>query len=117
MGFGELLKEGLRRVELEGERRLVDGYGRGLLAHLLALQVPLQSIEEEAVVGYAVPVEHFLLFLSANAVVLVKKVKERALGLLQRGVGSGLEVAKIRENTLFELLGVLDWPAKGLETE
>jgi hypothetical protein len=93
--LGELLEERLRRVKLEREGRLAHGHGRGLLAHLLALEVALQRVEEEAVVGYAVPVEDLLLLLGADAVVLVEEIKECALGLLERGVCPRLEVAQI----------------------
>lgn len=65
------------------------------MAHLLALQVALKSIEEEAVVGHAVPVKDLLLLLGADAVVLVEKVEECALWLLKGGVCAGLEVAQI----------------------
>lgn len=88
LGFGELLKQGLRRIELERQGGLVDGDGGGLLAHLLALQVAFQRVEEEAVVGDAVPVEDLLLLLGADAVVLVEQVEKGALGLLERRVGA-----------------------------
>lgn len=67
--------------------------------------------------GHAIPIEHFLLLLGADAVVLVKKVEKGALGLLQGGIGPGLEISQIREDSLLELLGVLDRTAKGLEPE
>lgn len=113
----ELLEERLGRVEFEGECGLADSHGGGLLAHLLTLQVALQGIEKEPVVGHAVPVEDLLLLLCANAVVLVQEIKESALGLLQRCIGTRLQVAQIGEDALFELLGVLDGTAKGLESE
>lgn len=69
--LGKLLKEGLRRVELEGKGGLADSHGGGLLSHLLALQVALERVEEKTVVGNAVPVEDLLLLLCADAVVLV----------------------------------------------
>lgn len=65
----------------------------------------------------AVPVEHFLLLLRADAVVLVKEIEERALWLFERSVGARLEVAKVGEDTLLELLRVLDRAAEGLEPE
>jgi hypothetical protein len=52
----------------------VNGLGRGVLVHLLPLQISLESIQEEAVVRYAVPEKHLLLLLGANAVILVKEV-------------------------------------------
>ena len=64
-----------------------------------------------------VPVEHFLLLLSSDAVVLVHEVEERALWLLERCVGSGLEVAQIREDALLELFRILHGPPERLESE
>lgn len=90
LGLGQLLVERLRRVVLEGERRLADGDGGGLLAHLFSLEVTLQSVEEKAVMGNAIPVKDFLLLLGTNAVVLVEEVEELALGLFERGIGAGL---------------------------
>jgi hypothetical protein len=87
------------------------------LAHLFALQVTLQGVEEESVMGNRVPVEDLLLFLGANAVVLVQEVEEWALGLFQRGVGARLEVAQVGEDSFFELFRVLDRPAKSLEAK
>lgn len=66
---------------------------------------------------HAVPVEHLLLLLSSDAVVLVQEVEEWALGLFQRSVCSGLQVSQVGEDTLFKLLGVLDRSAKSLESE
>lgn len=117
LGLGELLEQRLGRVELEGEGGLVDGDGGGLLAHLLPLEIPLEGIEKEAVVGHAVPVEDLLLLLGPDAVVLVEEVQEAALGLFQRGIGAGLQVSQIGEDALLELLGVLDGAAEGLEAE
>lgn len=117
MCFCELLEKRLRRVEFERESRLADGDGGGLLTHLLSLEVALQRIEEQTVVGNAVPVKDLLLLLCADAVVLVEKVEEGALGLLERGVGAGFEVAQIREDALFKLFRVLDGAAKRLESE
>lgn len=87
------------------------------MAHLLALEIALEGVKEEAVVGYAVPVEDLLLLLRADAVVLVEEVKEAALGLLKGRVGAGLEVAQVGEDALLELLRVLHGPAEGLEAE
>lgn len=65
----------------------------------------------------AIPIENLLLLLCANAVVLVKEIKERALGFFEGGIGAGLEVAQIGEDTFFELLCILDRTAEGLEAE
>ena len=65
----------------------------------------------------AVPVKHFLLLLCTNAIVLVQKVQEWALRLLQRSICARLQVAQIREYALFELFRVLDRAAKRLEAE
>lgn len=64
-----------------------------------------------------VPVEDLLLFLGADAVVLVEEVKEGALGLFERGVVASLEIAEIGEDALFELLRVLDRTTEGMEAE
>jgi hypothetical protein len=66
---------------------------------------------------YAVPVKHLLLLLRADTVVFVQEIEERALGLLQRGVGAGFEVPQIGENAFFEFLRVLDWATEGLKAE
>jgi hypothetical protein len=73
---------------LERECGLADGDSGGFLTHLLALQVALQRVKEEAIMWHAVPVEDLLLLLGSDAVVLVEEVKEGALGLFQRGIGS-----------------------------
>lgn len=65
----------------------------------------------------AVPVEDLLLLLRSDAVVLVEKVQEGALGLLEGSISSGLQVSQIREDTLLELLGVLDGASESLEAE
>ena len=117
LSLGELLIQRLGRVEFEGHGRLADSQGGSLLAHLLSLQVPFQRIEEESIVGHAVPVENLLLLLCPDAVVLVKEIEERALGLFEGGVGAGLEVSQVREDTFLELLRVLHGPSKGLESE
>lgn len=67
--------------------------------------------------GDAVPVEYFLFLLGSDAVVLVEEVKERALGLLERRIGSRLEIAQIGEDAFLEFLRVLHRPAEGLESE
>ena len=117
LSFSELLEKRLRRVKLEGERRFADSDGGGLLVHLLALEISLQGIEKETIMGYAVPVEDLLLLLCADAVVLVKKIEEGTLGLFQRGIGARFEIAQIGKDTFFKLLRVLDWATKGLEAE
>ena len=66
---------------------------------------------------YAVPVKHFLLLLRSDAIVLVHKVEELALWLLERCIGARLEIAQIREDALLKLLGILHWPSEGLESE
>lgn len=66
---------------------------------------------------YAIPVKDLLLLLCPNAVVFIQEIKKGALGLLQRRVGSRLEISKIGENTLFELLGILHWATESLESE
>lgn len=65
----------------------------------------------------AVPVKDLLLLLGTDAVVLVEKVEELALGLFQRGISAGLEISQIGENALLELFGVFYRTAKGLESE
>ena len=66
---------------------------------------------------YAVPVEHLLLLLRSNAIVLVHEVEEGAFWLLERRIGARLEVAQIREDAFLELLRVLHRSSKGLEAE
>ncbi len=100
----ELLVEALARVVRERARGLACDVRRRLGAHLLALEIALERVEEEAVVrdgepasaflfqqGIAMriaherggeetlPVEHFLLLLRADALVLEEQVEERAL--------------------------------------
>lgn len=55
---------------------------------LLTLQVSFEGVKEESVVGNAVPVEHLLLLLRADAAIAVKEVEERGLWLFERGVGT-----------------------------
>lgn len=64
---------------------------------------------------HTVPVEDLLLFLRSNAVVLVKKIKKGALGLLKGSIAPRFQVSQVGENTLFEFLRVPHRPAKGLE--
>ena len=66
---------------------------------------------------YAVPIEHLLLLLRSDAIVLVHEVEEGALGLLKGRVGARLEVAQIGEDAFFELLRVLYRSPKSLEAE
>jgi hypothetical protein len=117
LSLGELLEQRLARVELEREGGLADSHRCSLLAHLLALEVALQRIEEETVVRHTVPVEDLLLLLRTDAVVLVQKVEEGAFRLFQRSVSARLEVSQIREDALFKLLRVLDRATKSLEAE
>ena len=74
LGLGELLKQRLGRIKLKGQSRLVHCYRGSFLSHLLALQVALERVEKEAIMGHAVPVEHLLLLLRADTVVLVEEV-------------------------------------------
>lgn len=115
--LGELLEQRLARVEFKRQSRLADGNRRGLLAHLLPLQVAFQRVEEESVMWHAVPVKDLLLLLRADAVVLVQEVEERALWLLERSISTRLEVSQVGEDSLFKLFRVLDGSAKGLEAE
>lgn len=66
---------------------------------------------------YAVPVEYFLLLLRPDAIVFVQEIKECALRLFERGIGAGFEIAKIGKDAFFELFGILDRSAKGLEAK
>lgn len=66
---------------------------------------------------HAVPVKDLLLLLCSDAVVLVEEIEETTLWLFEGGIGARLQVTKVGENTLLEFLGVLDWSAKGLESE
>jgi hypothetical protein len=115
--FGQLLIQGLGRVKLERQGRLAHGDRGSLLVHLLAFEISLERVEEQSVVGNAIPVENLLLLLSTDAVVLVQEIQECALGLFQSRIGSGLEISQIGENTLLEFLGVLHGSTEGLESE
>ena len=66
---------------------------------------------------HTVPVEHLLLLLRPNAVVLVQKIQETTFRLFERGICAGLEIAQVRENALLEFLGILHWPPEGLKSE
>lgn len=65
----------------------------------------------------AIPVEDLLLLLCPDAVVLVEEVEKGALGLFERGIGTGLEVSQVGEDAFLELFRVLDGTTKGCETE
>lgn len=71
LSFCELLKERLRRIELEGQSWFADCDRGRLLAHLLALEVALEGIEEEAIMRHAVPVKDLLFLLCTDAIVLI----------------------------------------------
>lgn len=49
------------------------------MAHLLAFEVAVESIEEEAVVGDREPVKDFLFLLGADALVFEEEIQERGL--------------------------------------
>lgn len=66
---------------------------------------------------HAIPVEDFLLLLRPDTIVLVHKIEERALRLLEGGVGAGFEVPQIREDAFLEFLGVLHRPTEGLKAK
>ena len=51
------------------------------MAHLLAFEVAVESIEEEAVVGDREPVKDFLFLLGADALVFEEEIQERGLYL------------------------------------
>lgn len=102
---------------MEGQGGLANGHGGSFLAHLLSLQVTFQRIKKEAIVWYTVPVENLLFLLRADAVVLVKKVQKGTLGLLERRISPRLQIPQVRKDSFFELLRVLDWPTKCLESE
>lgn len=87
------------------------------MAGLFSLQVTLKCVEEETVVWDAVPVKNFLLFLRADAIVLVEKVEEGALGLLERCIIASFQVSKIRKDAFFEFLRVLDGTTESLKTK
>jgi len=117
LSLGELLEEGLRGIVFERQSRLAHGHGGRLLTSLLTLEVAFESIEEESIMWNAVPVEDLLFLLCANTVVLVEEIEERALGFFERGIGARFEVAQVGEDTLFELLGILDRSTEGLKAE
>lgn len=66
---------------------------------------------------YAIPVEHLLLLLCANAVILVQEVQEGTLWLLKGCIGARLQVSQVREDAFLELLRVLDRATESLEAE
>lgn len=67
--------------------------------------------------GNAIPIEDLLLLLGSDAVILVQEIKERALWLLKRGIGAGLEISKIGEDALLEFLRVPHRTTKRLKAE
>lgn len=117
MCFRQLLVERLGGVEFEGLGRFADGDRRRFLVHLLSLQVALQRIQEQAIVGHAVPVKHLLLLLGSDTVVFVQKVEERTLRFFQSRIGASLEVSQIGKDTLLKLLGVFDGATERLKSE
>ena len=66
---------------MEREGRLTDDTGSGRVAHFLAFEVAVESIEEEAVVGDREPVKDFLFLLGADALVFEEEIQERGLYL------------------------------------
>ena len=66
---------------------------------------------------YAVQIENLLLLLGSDAVILVEKVQERALWLLERCIGTRLQVSQIREDAFLEFLRVLDGSTECLKAE
>lgn len=67
--------------------------------------------------GHAVPVEHLLLLLRSDAIVLVHEVQERTFRLFQRRIGSGFEIAQVREYAFLEFLRVLHRSPEGLKAK
>lgn len=59
----------------------------------LPLQIPLEGVHEEIVMGDAVPVKDLLLLLRPDASVAVEKLEKGAPRLLEDGVGAGFEIA------------------------
>ena len=117
LSFRKLLKQRLRRIELERESWFADCYGRGLLTHLFSLEIAFKRIKEQPIVWNTVPVEHLLLLLCANAIVLVHEVQEWTLWLFQRCICARFQVSQIREYAFLKLLRVLDWSPKSLKAE
>jgi hypothetical protein len=113
----QLLEKGLGRVELERQRRFADSDRGGFLVHLLPLQISFKCVEEQTIMRHAIPIEHLLLFLRSNAVVLVEKVQEGTFWLFQGRVCAGFEVAQVRENAFFKLLRILHWTTESLKAK
>lgn len=67
--------------------------------------------------GNAVPVEHLLFLLGANAVVLIKEIKERALGFFEGRIGASLKISQVGKDTLLEFLRILNRATERLESE
>jgi hypothetical protein len=66
---------------------------------------------------HTVPVEDLLLFLSSDAIVLVKEIEERALRFFKRSIGPSLQVAQVGKDTFLEFLRILYWASESLESE
>ena len=115
--FRQLLVERLRRVEFKGLGRLTHSDRGRFLAHLFTFQITFQRIQEQAIMRNAVPIEYLLLLLRPNTVILVQEIEESTLGLFQRRICAGFEIAQVGENTLFELLRVLYGAAECLESK
>lgn len=121
--FGaKLLPKAPCRVKPERSRRLASDSRRWLEAGLLPLEVPLEGVEEEAVVGDGepagvgfsalcglqrrknVPVEDFLLLLRTDALVFEEKIQEGRLRKERGGRGGrgirGLERGQRQEPTM-----------------
>lgn len=145
-GGDELLEEGLARVPAEAESGFAHGLGRALRPELLALEVAVEGVEEEAVVRNGEPVKDFLLLLRSDAVELEQELEELGLqfsggcpsvtkmregsdprregldgrthlGLLECSVCSTFEVPEVAEDTLLKFLRVAYGPAEGEEAE
>lgn len=71
-----MLVKSLLRVVDEGQGGFGDSLGRGLDAEFLSLQITVESIEEESVVGNGEPVKDLLFLLRPNAVVLEQELQE-----------------------------------------
>lgn len=75
----KLLEQRLAWLPAETESRLSHSFCRAFLAELLALEIPIESVEEEAIVRYRKPVEDLLFFLRPNAVVLEEELEKFGL--------------------------------------
>ena len=79
LSFCELLEQRLRGIELERQSRFSYSFRCGLLVHLLALEISLQRIEEQPIMGNGVPVKHLLLLLRTDTLVFEKEIQELRL--------------------------------------